>query len=247
MRFVSLRLAGLVAAAVPLMAGSLPANAVERSQIPEKYTWNLKDVFQDEAAWKAAKESAQKRIPEVARLQGTLGASADAMYRALSAVMDLDRDLSAIRSYASWLRDQDTRVGRSQEMLQEADHAIVEYRTATAFLRPEILSLDPAKVRSFVASDPRLEDYAFFLDDILRRKPHTLNPEEEGIVARAGNMANAGEAAYSIFTNADLPYPEVTLSTGEKVRLDAAAYTKYRASRTTPSSSTTSSAASPTP
>ncbi len=229
MRFVFPRVAGLLAAVALLMPGA-PANAVERSQVPEKYTWNLKDVFQDEAAWKAAKESAQKRIPEVARLKGTLGGSADALYRALSAVMDLDRDLGAVRSYASWQRDQDTRVSRSQEMVQEADHALVDFRAATAFLRPEILALDPAKVQAFIGADPRLADYAFFLDDILRRKPHTLGPDEEGIVARAGNMANAGEAAYSIFTNADFPYPEVTLSSGEKVRLDAAAYTKYRAS-----------------
>ncbi|MBZ5637771.1 MAG: oligoendopeptidase F [Acidobacteriia bacterium] len=127
------------------------------------------------------------------------------------------------------MRDQDTRVGRSQEMLQEADHAFVEYRTATAYLRPEILSLDPARVRGFVALEPRLKPYAFFLEDILRRKPHTLSPEEEGIVARAGNLENAGEAIYSVLTNADFPYPEVTLSTGEKIRLDASAYTKYRA------------------
>ena len=179
MRFVSLRVAGLLAAAAFLMP-VVPANAVERSQVPEKNKWNLKDVFQDEAAWKAAKESAQKRIPEVARLKGTLGGSADAMYRALSAVMDLDRDLGAIRSYASWQRDQDTRVSRSQEMLQEADHALVDFRAATAFLRPEILALDPAKVQAFISADPRLADYAFFLDDILRRKPHTLGPTRRG-------------------------------------------------------------------
>jgi oligoendopeptidase F len=207
-----------------------PANAVERSEIPEKYTWNLKDTFADEAAWKAARADALKRIPGIARFQGNLGKSAGELLTCLTTVMDLDRDLAKMRSYASWLRDQDTRVSRSQEMLQEAEKAIVDFRTAAAFLRPEILSMDPAKVRSFVASEPRLKPYEFFLEDILRRKPHTLSPAEEEIVARAGNLESAGEALYSIFTNADFPYPEITLSTGEKVRLDAAAYTKYRAS-----------------
>jgi oligoendopeptidase F len=229
MRCVLFRVIGFLCTAALVTSAVPPANAVERSEIPEKYTWNLKDVFPGEAVWKAARANALKRIPEIARFKGSLSDSADALLRALTAVMDLDRDLARIRSYASWLRDQDTRVSRSQEMIQEADQAIVGFRTAAAFLRPEILSMDPAKVRGFVASEPRLKPYAFFLDDILRRKPHTLSPEEEKIVARAGNLEGAGEAIYSVLTNADFPYPEVTLSTGEKVRLDAAAYTKYRA------------------
>ncbi len=43
-------------------------------------------------------------------------------------------------------------------------------------------------------------------------------------------MAPTGQQVHNVFTNADMPFPEVTLSTGEKVRLDASAYTKYRAS-----------------
>ncbi|MCA9135091.1 MAG: hypothetical protein KDA45_18110, partial [Planctomycetales bacterium] len=42
------------------------------------------------------------------------------------------------------------------------------------------------------------------------------------------DLEDSGDSTYGIFTNADLPYPEVTLSTGEKVRLDAAGYTRYR-------------------
>ncbi len=209
MRSVSFRVIGLLAAAAAMMPGSLPANAAERSQIPEKYTWKLDDTFAGEAAWEAARRSALERIPEVARFKGNLGDSAGTLFEALSSIMDLDRDLDRVRSYASWTRDQDTRVGRSQEMFQEADQAMVSFKTAIAFLRPEILSLDPAKVRGFVAADPRLSDYAFYLDDILRRKPHTLSPAEEGIAARSGSLASAGEAFYSIFTNADFPYPEV--------------------------------------
>jgi hypothetical protein len=42
-------------------------------------------------------------------------------------------------------------------------------------------------------------------------------------------MEGSPERAYDTFVSTDLPYATVTLSTGEKVRLDNAAYTKYRA------------------
>src|SRR5439155_20658259 len=38
-----------------------------------------------------------------------------------------------------------------------------------------------------------------------------------------------GESIRDVFANAELPYPDVTLSTGERVRIDDAAYTRYRA------------------
>jgi oligoendopeptidase F len=44
------------------------------------------------------------------------------------------------------------------------------------------------------------------------------------------SLGEAGGTVQSVFRSADLPFPEVVLSTGEKVRLDASAYTKYRAS-----------------
>ena len=43
-------------------------------------------------------------------------------------------------------------------------------------------------------------------------------------------MATAGQSIRDVFVNADFPYPTIQLSTGESVRLDAQAYTKYRAS-----------------
>ncbi len=68
-----------------------------------------------------------------------------------------------------------------------------------------------------------------FFDDTLRGAPHTLSTSEETIVARTGLMAQTGQTVYSAFTSAEMPYPEITLSSGEKVRLDGAAYTQYRA------------------
>jgi oligoendopeptidase F len=69
-----------------------------------------------------------------------------------------------------------------------------------------------------------------FFDDILRAAPHTLTPAEEKVFARMAALGEAGGTLQSVFRAADLPFPEVTFSTGEKVRLDAAAYSKWRAS-----------------
>ncbi|MBP7147929.1 MAG: oligoendopeptidase F [Acidobacteria bacterium] len=205
------------------------AVAADRAQVPEKYRWNLADLFPSREAFVQAKQQVTARIPEMAKFEGRLGESPQMFYEALSTFMDIDRQLGRIANYASQLHDEDTRDSSTMAMKQEVEQLLVQAGATRSFLRPEILAMDPAKVWQFVDAEPRLKEYRQFLDDILRWKPHTLSPTEERIVAQTGRFAGAGQTVHSVFTNADMPYPEVTLSSGEKVRLDAQAYTKYRA------------------
>jgi oligoendopeptidase F len=220
-----LRLAALLTLALPALAG-----AVERSEIPEKYTWNLAELFPSEAAWQAARTDLAKRVPTLAAHRGHLGDSPEALWKALDALYRMTLELDRLGVYASSRYDEDTRQSGPQGLKQGAEQLGVDLSAASSWMEPEILALDPAVVRGFVARDARLSEYAFYLDDVLRRKPHTLSAGEEKVFAEAGNLAGAGQAAYSIFSNADLPYPTVKLSSGE-VRLDASAYTLHRAAR----------------
>ncbi len=204
------------------------AAAVERSEVPDKYKWKTSDLFETEEAWFKLKEDVTARIPKLADFQGKLGASAKSFYAALSAYTDLERDLIRLGVYASMRSDEDARVGKTREMLKTAEDMGVKLAAASAYMQPEILALGEAKVKKFTASDPRLSAYAPWLDNVLRYAPHTLGASEEKIVAEASIMAGGASGAYDVFTNADLPYPEAVLKSGEKIRLDAQAYTLYR-------------------
>ena len=220
----------LAAVTLGVLLGAVPALSVERSEIADKYKWDLRSLYADEAAWVAARQSLDNEIPGLGRWQGRLGESSATLLAALTDWENVTRQADRCFSYAMQLSDQDTRVARNQQMQQQATEVYTDLQTATAFMRPEILAVGRPTIERFLAEEPRLAQYRMYLDDILRAAPHTLSPAEEKIVARAGAMAQTGRTVHSVFSNADLPFPEVTLSTGEKVRVDAAAYTKYRAS-----------------
>ncbi len=215
--------------AVLALSTAAPAAAKERSEIPDKYKWDLGDLFPSDDAWKAARDDLAKKIPALAAHRGKLGGSADDLVRALEDVYGARLALERLWVYANSRSDEDTRVGPTREMRQAAQQLAVELDSAGSWIRPELLSLDPAKIRATVRSDPRLAKYAFPLEDILRWKPHTLGAGEEKVVAEAGAMARAGGSISGILRDADLPWPTVKLSTGE-VRLDASAYGLHRAS-----------------
>jgi oligoendopeptidase F len=224
-----IRVRRVVIAALALCV-ALPAFALERKDVPEKLKWNLADIFPNDAAWTKSKTDLQARIKKLNQYQGKLGSSALNFYTALQTIFDIGRDLRRLELYATLGRDQDQRVGTARERAQVASQMDVDYASAISWVRPEILALGATKVKGFEAQEKRLAPYHQYLDDILRYAPHTLSAAEEKVASEAGLMEGTPNQAYDTFVSADLPYPTCTLSTGEKVRLDAQAYTKYRAS-----------------
>ncbi len=219
----------LISLAVLLIVPML-VHAAERSEVPAQYKWDLTALFKSEADWTAAKEKLVADVPLISKFEGRLGESAQTLYEGLSTYMQLGQSFERVYTYASQHFDEDTRVGRSQEMEQEADEVGQKLRTAASFVRPEIIALGKEKMERYLAAEPRLADYRPYLENLVRWAPHTLNADEEKIVAQAGRLAGAPGDIRGVFVNAEIPYPTVTLSDGQSVRLDAQAYTQYRAS-----------------
>jgi oligoendopeptidase F len=218
-------------AAVALAAAlAAPVAARERSEIPEKYRWNLADLYPSDDAWRAARDELARRIPALAAERGKLGASAEALREVLDAVFGATLALERLTVYASARADEDTRVAATRELRLSARRLAVELDAATSWLRPELVAVDAARLRGFLAQDPKLAQYRFFVEDAIRWRPHTLGAGEERIVAEAGALTGAGGDLAGVLRDADLPWPTVKLSTGEEARLDPAGYALQRAS-----------------
>ena len=203
----------------------------DRKDVPERYKWNLGDLYPSEAAWTKAKETLAGRLPELAKDRGRLGRSPDEMASGLRTMFELELELSRLSVYANSLSDEDVRAARPREMKQAAEELATKLSAASSWVRPEILALDPAKVRKWLGEAPQLAPYRMYLEDTLRSRPHTLGAGEERVAAEADEMEGAGGDVHGVLFNADLPYPTIKLSTGEKVRLDAAAFTLHRQDR----------------
>ena len=96
-------------------------------------------------------------------------------------------------------------------MRQEAQQLTNDFSARTAWLAPEVLALPAGTVKKFLAAEPGLAPYRFFLEELERQRAHTLTPAEEKLLAQAGSIASAPQALRGILANADLPAPEVTL------------------------------------
>jgi oligoendopeptidase F len=202
----------------------------DRSKIPDQYKWNLADIYPSDAAWKESKQKLIDALPAIGKYQGTLSSSAQQLLGCLELATNLNKEFARLYSYASMNLDQDTRTQLYLGLQQEMSQLGAEFGAKVAFIEPEILKIDPAKIQEFIKSENKLEIFRHYLDDILRRKAHTGTEGEEKIIADAGLMSDAPDNIHSIFANADFPYPEITLSDGKTVKLDQSAFSLQRTS-----------------
>jgi oligoendopeptidase F len=221
--------AAALAVACATLAGS--AQQQERSAIPEKYKWDLTHLYASDEAWRAEKAKVAAGIPKLGQYKGTLASSAQRLADALDSVNALSKEFSRVYIYASMKSDEDTRDSKYQAMQQEMQQLAAQFGAETSYVEPEILKTDRATIDTLIASEPRLKVYTFYLQDILRRREHTLSDNEERLLAASSLATSAPSNIYGILSNADFPYPTVTLSDGKSVKVDSANFSVLRGSK----------------
>lgn len=197
------------------MARELP----KRSEVKEEYTWDVSAMYASKAAWEADLKEVVTIVSDLAKLEGSVMASAEKLLTALELGARAEQKIDLAFNYAERLFDQDQKNTEHQAMSQKMYGVMTDYQSRTAFVVPEILAADKATLAQYFAEKKELELYRGLVDEILRTKEHVLSAEMEKLVAMTGEMAQTPEQVYSIINNADLIYPEIEDENGEKVRL----------------------------
>ena len=200
----------------------MPEALKERDQIQEQYKWDLTRMYADDAAWEKAMAEYEASIPALAGYAGSLNTAAG-LRKWFDVQTQSERTLSNLYCYASLRRSEDTRAEAAQKMYAKANATYVAYQSAVAFAQPEILSL-PEDALKAMAEDAELEPYRFLVQDLLRRKPHTLSAAEEQLLAGFGELLGApGEIADNL-QDADMVFEPVKDSQGNTVEVTDSNY-----------------------
>jgi oligoendopeptidase F len=215
------------AGALAVSAAAPASEAQTAAAAAPPQTWVLTDLYPTPEAWQVEREAVLKSLPALAGYKGKLGADAATLQAALQAMSDAQRKAMRLNTYAGLIADSDTSVASAQERRQLAIALGGQLAEATAYVQPEILMVGADRIAAFEKTDPGLGKFAFELKDILRKAPFTLGEEAEGVLAAASTPLAGAQQIRTQLVDSDLPWPDVTLSTG-KVRLDQAAYTDKR-------------------
>ena len=207
---------------------STKAQKLERKDVADKYKWNLADLYKNKSDWQAAKDKLAKEIDDMLQYRGKLAESPDMLYNACAKYFGLLKQYYQVADYAARIKDEDLRNTENAALSQQADNLGTDFSEKTAYLSPEILKIDPEKIKQFFEEKKELGEYKFFIEDIQRRRAHTLSEDGEKLLAGFGTVTGTPSNVYNIFTNAEMPYPTIKLSDGKEIELTAAVFGKSR-------------------
>jgi oligoendopeptidase F len=205
------------------------AGAVSTTQADTvRYDWDLTHLYPNDAAWETAFSAVQARIEALPRHKGTLGKDAATMLAAYRDISGTMKDAYRVYLYASLTRDEDQRVPEAQASFGRVQALLASLGEGVSWINPELLAIGEAKVESFIAQEPGLAPFSFMLRDAVRMAPHTLDADGEALLAAASLALGQPQQIYSLYANASIPWPTVTLSDGTEARLDQAGYSRWR-------------------
>ena len=181
------------------MVNKLP----RRDEANVEDTWDLSPLYEDSESWEASYAECGARMPQVASYKGRLGESAQVLSEAVQVWLAAQRHAEKVYVYAHLRADEDLSVSRHQQMLDRARALYARLSAAGAYIGPEIMRI-PDDTLAVWLDDEALVPYRFWLEEVLRHKPHTLSPEEERLMAMVAEPLGALERIYSVLKNVDL-------------------------------------------
>ncbi len=203
----------------------------DRASIPEEDRWRLEDIFPNDEAWEAAFHELEGLIDKLAAFRGTLGQSGEQLLAFLQLNDEVGQRAEALWGYADMRLDEDTTHPESQGRQARALNLLVRLESAVAFATPEILAIPPEQLERFLQETPGLEGYRHALDEIQRRRPHTLSEAEERLLAMAGEVGQSPAQIFQMINEADIRFPTVRDEAGREVEITHARFLKLMESR----------------
>jgi len=200
----------------------------ERSVVQDNYKWDLRPIYESDGVWESAKDKLVAGLPGIEKFKGILTRSAKDLFACLDYMSIIKKEASRLYGYSSMNSDLDTRDMKYSSMTKELQQILSDFSAEASYINPEILTIDWQKIEQFIKDEPKLEIYRKWLKDLFHEKEHTLTQGEERIMALSGLISGVPYSTFNTFSNAEMPSPDIILSTGEKVLLTSSGYNLYR-------------------
>ena len=196
----------------------------KRSEVPEQFKWALEDIYATDEKWAEDLQKLKAKPERITAFKGRLGESADTLYDFMQLSDEISVLCDSLGNYAQRRSDEDTANAKYQGFLGQLMNAYVAVNSAGSFETPEIISIEEDKLQKFYEDKPELKLYKRALDKLRRKKAHILSEAEEKILALTGEMGQSPENIYSMFSDADLRFPDAVDKDGKAHQVTHGSY-----------------------
>ena len=197
-----------------------------RPEIPERFKWNVTDIFHNWEEWDAAYKRLEAGVERYATLKGTLAGGPDKLLTAFRLSEELGQLAYRVWYYPSLQYDEDQRDNTINARRQQVQILFARWKQAESWFSPEMLQIPLDTVREWMAREKDLALYRFAIENLYRQQEHVLDEAGERLMSLSSRLSSSPNDAYWALSTADAKFPKITLSNGEEVTVS---YGQYRA------------------
>ncbi len=199
-----------------------------RSQIDDKYKWDLSTIYKDDEELQADYVVIKKRLDNFAKQEDTFLNSADHLYNTLKEYYDISVIIDKMWTYTSHRYDTDITNNKNQAWSEKINNLFTELDKQSSFITPKLLEMSDKTVDKFYQDKPELkEDYGFVLELIFRNKPYTLTLSEEKLLSSALKAMGDTSKIATMLTTSDINFGEIEDAGHHKITLTDTNYFSF--------------------
>ncbi len=190
--------------------------------------WNLRNLYPNLDTWQKEFDRMESLLNDARSFQGKLSD-----FENFKAYYTLQRDavitLHKLYQYANLNSDLNRKNVDNAARVQKVGDLVNRFSQATAFEKPEILSLGWQKVDTFLSQDSSLEEYRFPLEQLFHQSEHILDKDKEEMLSYFSKLSSQGSSLHGSLSVADNEGQEVTLKDGSVITVTSGNFRSHLA------------------
>lgn len=196
----------------------------KRSEIKEKFKWDLSPLADENEDFKEILQKIRKFLPKFKKFEGKLN-NKDTILEYLTLNEEFTKFVEPIVEYNYLKRDEKLSNDAQNEKIEMLNGVLNEFSVQTSFASSELYDLSDEMLDDII-KDERFADFDRSFEIIKKDKKHKLSKEEEKLLAGMDFLGGFSTNMRNI-SDLDLDYGEVEDSKGKKYPLNQSVYGKY--------------------
>jgi oligoendopeptidase F len=198
----------------------------QRNETPDEYKWDLTPLFEADQSWETMFVEVETQLSSYQKYKGRLKESVAIFKEATDFHLGFTRKIEKLYTYAHLKSDEDKSNQFYLGFHQRALNLLTRASETASYMAPEIQAISDEIINRYM-EDASLDDLRFYLEKILRYKPHTRSEMEEQILAMSREIANGPSQVFGQLDNVDLKFGTITDDSGNEIELSHGNFTTF--------------------
>ena len=196
----------------------------ERTEIEEKYKWDLSKYCKADDDFYVKLAKVTKKLDQLKKFEGKLSDD-DVLLEYLNFSSKLEEEL-CFADYAYFKRCENNADRKANEMNEKLNTFFTKLMTTMTAIEVEIDKFSLTKLKK-LQSNPKFKLYKRYFEKTIRHKKHALSKKEELLLSKIGEFTGGHSENFDKFSDVDLKFENIVDGKGKEYEFNQSKYSLY--------------------